>query len=137
MSTLFPPVISYKMDFKPEEMKTLQLEVTVAGRKLKSQVPKFTGDGVESLLYTKQRFDDAMDTQNIDEGEWQDEFGRTLHGDPSDIWNEVLNEGDVLHQPFDDDEAGFDLAFEFCVKRYMVDQSGRDTLAHALNTRAF
>ena len=137
MAALFPPVISYKMDFKPEDMKTVQLEVTVAGRKLKSQVPKFTGDGVESLLYTKQQFSDAMATQGIDAAEWQEEFGRTLHGDPSDIYNEVLDAGDDLDQPFDDDEAGFELAFEFYIKRYVADPSGRDTLAHALDTRAF
>ena len=137
MATLFPPVISYKMDFKPEDMKTVQLEVTVDGRKLKSQIPKFTGDGVEMLLYTKQRFNDAMASQNIDADKWQEEFGRTLHRDPGDIWNEVLDGGDALNQPFDEDEAGFDLAFEFYVKRYVADPNGRDTLAHALNTRAF
>ena len=125
------------MDFKPEDMKTVQLEVTVDGRKLKSQIPKFTGDGVESLLYTKQRFGDAMITQDIDPDKWQEEFGRTLHGDPGVIWDEVLVVGDELNQPFDLDAAGFDLAFEFYIKRYVADPNGRDTLAHALDTRAF
>ena len=104
MANLFPAVINYKQDFIPNNMKTVQLERTVDGRKQKSQIPKFTGDGVEMLLYTKQQFDDLMGTQNIDKDTWKDEFGQTLHGDPSDIWNEVLDAGDE-GQPFDDDEV--------------------------------
>ena len=79
MANLFPPVIKYKQDFIPNDMKTVQLERTVDGRKIKSQILKFDGDGVEMLLLCKQQFDDAMEAQAINEDEWHEEFGRALH----------------------------------------------------------
>ena len=75
MADLFPAVINYKQDFIPNDMKQVHLERTVDGRKQKSQIPKFTGDSVEVLLYTKQLFNDAMDTQEIDKDEWHEDFG--------------------------------------------------------------
>ena len=137
MANLFPAVINYKQDFIPNDMKTVQLERTVDGRKMKSQIPKFNGDGVEMLLLCKQHLDDAMGTQDIDKGEWHDEFGQTLHVNPSDIWSEVLDAGDDGQQAFDADEAGFNLACSYYVRRYVADPNGRDTMVQALNTRAF
>ena len=76
MANLFPPVIKYAQDFDPNDLKTVQLERTTAeGRKIKSQLLKFDGGGIEMLLYCRQRFDDAMETQAIDEDEWHEEFG--------------------------------------------------------------
>ena len=47
--------------------------------KIRSQVFKFDGDGVEMLFFCKQQFTDAMATQEIDDDEWHYKFGRTLH----------------------------------------------------------
>ena len=136
MADLFPPVIKYKQDFSVSDLKSVQLERTEDGRKIRSQVFKFDGDGVEMLLFCKQRFLDAMETQEIDNEDWHDEFGQTLHGDPKDIWNEVIADGDG-GIPFAEDDEGFDLAFEFYVRRYVADPNGRDTMVAALNKRAF
>ena len=139
MANLFPPCIKYKQDFNQNEMKTEQLERTImpGGRKIKSKILKFDGDSVEMLFLCKQRFDDAMEAQDIDEAEWQEEFGRTLHGDPGDIWNEVLAEGDENDDPFDQTEAGFDLAVSFYVRKYVADPNARDTMVASLNTNKF
>ena len=48
-------------------MKMTQLERTLAGQKIKSYIPQFTGDSVEMLLYTVARFLDAMTTQAINQ----------------------------------------------------------------------
>ena len=74
MANLFPPAIKYECDFKPEDMKSHKWERTQANRKVTSYVPQFTGDCVEELLYTEQRFRDAMQAQGIAEGDWQDQF---------------------------------------------------------------
>ena len=136
MANLFTPVIKYKQDFSSSDLKSVQLERTEDGRKIRSQVFKFNGDGVEMLLFCKQRFTDAMATQEIGNDECQQEFGRTLHGDPKDIWNEVIATGDE-GIPFDKDDERFDLAFSLYVRRYVADPNGRDAMVAALNTRAF
>ena len=48
-------------------MKHTQLEVMVDGRKVKSQIPQFTGHSAEMLLWTGQRFLGAINTQDIRE----------------------------------------------------------------------
>ena len=137
MANLFTPVIKYKQDFSSSDLKSVQLERTENGRKIRSQVFKFNGDGVEILLFCKKIFIDAMSTQEINNDEWQQKFGRTLHGDPKDNWNEVIAEGDDNGVPFDNNDEGFDLALAFYVMRYVADPNGRDTMVAALNTRAF
>ena len=37
-----------------------------------------------------------MTAQDIDDAEWHDECGRALHGDPGNIWREVLAAGDII-----------------------------------------
>ena len=85
MASIFPAVVHYDQDFIPNDMKQTHLERIVAGRKQKSQIPQFTGDSVERLLYTQQRFDDTMATQGITDDQWHAQFEQTLHGDPSDF----------------------------------------------------
>lgn len=58
-----------------------------------------------------------MTAQNINNDKWYDEFGRTLHGDPSDIWTEVLAAGNDGDQQFIEEDEGFELAFEFYVRK--------------------
>ena len=127
MANIFPPVINYTQDFIPNDMKMTQLERTLAGRKIKSYIPQFTGDSVEMLLYTVARFLDAMTTQAINQNVWEDQFGYTLHGDPSDLWDEVLADGDDNGVAFDRTEAGFNLSIEFYVRKYVADPNARDT----------
>ena len=117
MANIFPPVIQYTQDFVPNDMKMSQLERTLAGRKIKSYIPQYTGDSVEMLLYTVARFVDAMQTQSINPNAWEDQFGYTLHGDPSDLWDKVLNDGDDNGVAFDRTEAGFNLSIEFYILR--------------------
>ena len=69
MANIFPPVINYTQDFIPNDMKMSQLERTLAGRKIKSYIPQYTGDSVEMLLYTVARFLDAMTTQAVNPNE--------------------------------------------------------------------
>ena len=128
MASLFPAVVHYEQVFVSNDMKQTHLERTVAGRKQKSQIPRFTGDSVEMLLYTQQWFNDAMETQGIDADECHNQFGQTLHGDPSDLWQEVLQNRDDGQNEFGADEAGFNLAFEFYVKKYVADPNARDTM---------
>ena len=109
MANIFPPVINYTQDFIPNDMKMSQLEWTLAGQKIKSYIPQYTEDSVEMILYTVARFLDAMQTQAINANVWEDQFGYTLHGDPSDLWDEVLNNGDKNGVAFDRDKAGFNL----------------------------
>ena len=137
MANIFPPVISYTQDFIPNDMKMSQLERTLAGRKIKSYIPQYTGDSVEMLLYTVARFLDAMTTQSINPNAWQDQFGYTLHGDPSDLWDEVLNDGDDNGVAFDRDEVGFNLSIEFYVRKYVADPNARDTQFQAFNGGSF
>jgi hypothetical protein len=72
MASLFPPAIKYECNFKPEDLKSHKWERTQAHRKVTLYVPQFTGDGVEKLLYAEQRFQDAMQAQDIAEDQWQD-----------------------------------------------------------------
>ena len=137
MANIFPPVIQYTQDFVPNDMKMSQLERTLAGRKIKSYIPQYTGDSVEMLLYTVARFVDAMQTQSINPNAWEDQFGYTLHGDPSDLWDEVLNDGDDNGVAFDRDEAGFNLSITFYVAKYVADPNARDTLFQAFNGGSF
>ena len=137
MTSLFPAVIHYEQDCIPTDMKNTQLEVTVDGRKLKSQIPQFTGDIVEMLLWTRQQFNDAMNTQDIGEDEWHKQFEQTLHGDPSDLWQEVMEAGDNNGVDFDADEDGFNSAFAKYVKKYEADPNARDIMVQALNTSVF
>ena len=137
MASIFPPVISYTQDFIPNDMKMSQLERTLAGRKIKSYIPQYTGDSVEMLLYTVSRFLDAMTTQAVNPNAWEDQFGYTLHGDPSDLWDEVLNDGDDNGVAFDRDEAGFNLSITFYVSKYVADPNARDTLFQAFNGGSF
>jgi hypothetical protein len=101
MASLFPPAIKYECDFKPEDLKTHKWERTVLQRKVTSYVPQFTGDGVEELLYTEQRFRDAMQAQVIPDDQWQEQFRLTLHGDPAEVWDEVVAEGDEEENAFE------------------------------------
>ena len=139
MANIFPPVISYTQDFIPNGMKMSQLERTLAGQKIKSYIPQYTGDSVEILLYTVARFLDAMATQAVNPNAWwEDQFGYTLHGDPSDLWDEVLNDEDNNGVTFDRDEAGFNLSITFYVSKYYVaDPNARDTLFQAFNGGSF
>ena len=137
MANIFPPVIQYNQDFVPNDMKMSQLERTLAGRKIKSYIPQYTGDSVEIMLYTVARFVDAMQTQSINPNAWEDQFGYTLHGDPSDLWDEVLNDGDDNGVAFDRDEAGFNLSIEFYVRKYVADPNARDTQFQAFNGGLF
>ena len=89
------------------------------------------------LLYTVSRFTDAMQTQAVNVNAWQDQFGYTLHGDPSDLWDEVLQDGDKNGVAFNRDEAGFNLTIEFYVQKYVADPNARDTQFQAFNGRAF
>ena len=113
---IFPPVINYTQDFVPNDMKMSQLERTLAGRKINSYILQYTGDSVGMLL-TVARFVDAMQTQSIKPNAWEDQFGYTLHGDPSDLWDKVLNNRDNNGVKFDRDEAGFNLSIEFYVRK--------------------
>ena len=137
MTSLFPAVIHYTVDFDPKEMKNTQLEVMVDGRKVKSQIPQFTGDSAEMLLWTGQRFLDAMNSQDIGEDDWHDQFERTLHGDPSDLWQEVMVAGDDAGVAFVADEDGFDQAFTKYVQKYVADPNARDTMLNQINTSVF
>ena len=60
MASIFPAVVHYEQDFISNNMKQTQLERTVDGQKQKSQIPQFTGDSVEMLLYTQQRFNNSI-----------------------------------------------------------------------------
>ena len=139
MANLFPPCIKYKQDFDLAEMKTEQLERTIipGGRKIKSKILKFDGESIEMLFVAKQRFDDAMVAQAIVAAEWQEEFGRTLHGDPGEIWTEVLASGDENDDPFPDTADGFDDAMASFIRKYVADPNARDTMVAALNTNKF
>ena len=138
MASLFPACIKYKQDFDQTDMKTDQLERTLpGGRKIKSKVFQFDGTSVEMLFLCKQRFDDAMVAQALPEADWQEEFGRTLHGDPGEIWTEVIDSGDDNDVAFAQDAAGFELAMASYVKKYVADPNARDTMVAALNTNKF
>mmetsp|Transcript_19440 Transcript_19440/g.21754 ORF Transcript_19440/g.21754 Transcript_19440/m.21754 type:complete len:199 (-) Transcript_19440:196-792(-) len=141
MASLFPACIKYKPDFDRNEIKTDQLERTIlpGGRKIKSKVFQFDRTSVEMLLLCKQYFDDAMVAQAIPEAEFQEEFARTLHGDPGEIWTETIARGDERNNndPFAQTAAGFELAMRAYVKRYVADPNARDTLVAALNTNKF
>ena len=113
MANIFPPVIHCNQDFIPNDMKMSQLERTLAGWKIKSYIPQFTGESVEMLLYTVARFLDAMTTQSINQNVWEDQFGYTLHRDPSDLWDEVLADGGNSGVTFNRDKAGFNLAINY------------------------
>ena len=89
------------------------------------------------LLYTVARFLDAMETQAINQNAWKDQFGYTLHGDPSNLWDKVLNDGDNNGVAFDRDEAGFNLLIEFYVRKYVADPNARDTQFQAFNGGSF
>ena len=89
------------------------------------------------LLYTVARFLDAMTTQAINQNVWEDQFGYTLHGDPSDLWDEVLVDGDDNGVAFDRDKAGFNLVITFYVSKYVADPNARDTLFQAFNGGSF
>ena len=45
-----------------------------------------------------------MQMQEVNKDEWHKQFGQTLHEDPSDLWQEVLQEGDENGDEFDADE---------------------------------
>lgn len=89
------------------------------------------------LLYTVSRFLNAMQTQTINANLWQDQFGYTVHGDPSDLWDAVLQDGDNNDDPFDRDEAGFNLSIIFYVQKYVADPNVRDTQFQAFSMGAF
>ena len=133
---IFPPVINYTQDFVPNDMKMSQLERTLAGRKINSYILQYTGDSVGMLL-TVARFVDAMQTQSIKPNAWEDQFGYTLHGDPSDLWDKVLNNRDNNGVKFDRDEAGFNLSIEFYVMKYVADPNARDTQIQTFNGGSF
>jgi hypothetical protein len=83
MTSIFPPVTKYTQDFVPNDMS--QLKRTIGGRKIKSYIPQFSGDSVEMLLYIISRFLDTMETKAINANNWHDQFGYTLHGEPSSL----------------------------------------------------
>ena len=105
MASIFPPVIEYTQDFVPNDTKMPQLERTISGQTIKSYIPQFSGDSIEMLLYMVSKFLNAMQTQTINANLWQDQFGYTVHGDPSDLWDAVLQDGDNNDDPFDRDEV--------------------------------
>ena len=74
------------------------------------------------LLYTQQQFNDVMDTQEINLGEWHNQFGQTLHRDPSNLWQEVLTNGENNGDQFDADKDGFNLVFKFYVRNLLLIQ---------------
>ena len=133
MASIFPPVIEYTQDFVPNDTKMPQLERTISGQTIKSYIPQFSGDSIEMLLYTVSRFLNAMQTQTINANLWQDQFGYTVHGDPSDLWDAVLQDGDNNDDPFDRDEAGFNLSIIFYVQKYVADPNVRDTQFQAFS----
>ena len=137
MANIFPPVINYTQDFIPNDMKMSQLERTLSRRKIKSYIPQYTGDSVDMLLYTVARFLGAMETQAINHNAWEDQFGYTLHRDPSDLWDKVLNDGDNNGVAFDRDEAEFNLSIEFYVRKYVADPNARDTQFQAFKGGSF
>ena len=59
-----------------------------------------------------------MASQEIDKGDWHDQFEQTLNGNPSDLWQEVLQEGDEIGQPFLADEDRIDLTFAKYITKY-------------------
>ena len=61
----------------------------------------------------------------------------TLHGDPSDLWDEVLADGDDNGVAFDRTEVGFNLSIKFYVSKYVADPNARDTLFQAFNGGSF
>ena len=61
MTSLFPAVVHYNQDFIPNDMQQTHLKIIVAGRKQKRQIPQFTSDSAEMLLYIQQWFNDTME----------------------------------------------------------------------------
>ena len=89
------------------------------------------------LFYTVSRFLNAMQTQTINANLWQDQFGYTVHGDPCDLRNAVLQDGDNNDDPFDRDEEGFNLLIIFYVQNYVAGPNVRDTQFQAFSMGAF
>ena len=114
-----------------------QLKQTIGGRKIKSYIPQFSGDSVEMLLYIISRFLDTMETKAINANNWHDQFGYTLHGEPSSLWDNVLADRDKNGAQFDANKVGFNLSIKFYVKKYVADPYARDTQFQALNTGSF
>ena len=78
-----------------------------------------------------------MGTQDIDGDNWHEQFKQFLHGDPSDLWQEVMETDDDDGNDFAVDKDGFNQAFTKYVRKYVVDPNARDTMITQLNKAVF
>ena len=132
-ASLHKPCIKYKRAFKPSEMETVKLKQTYEGGSTSTRRnPIFSGsEGVEGLLFVKERFDQTCTALEFSTGEELfDNFEQVISDTAEARWN-----NNVAEIPDDDRTADrFDEEFAAYLQRYTTNR-GRDYMKAYLNSK--
>ena len=133
-SSLHKPAFMYEQSFKPSELEKVKLHQDYNdGTRRTDNCPIFTGaEGVEGLLYVKERFDNSCGILTFDTGvEKFDNFARLLTNNAEQHWTN-LTMGIVAGNR---SLARFDMEFRRFTLRYSTNHA-RDHMMQYLRTEA-
>ena len=127
---LYLPALTYKQPFQKEKLLKLSIERTVAGNKLKKNIPVFDAANTcaELLFYCADEAKSAFQKLQILESDWQKEFKDTLETTLVKLYQSTIDGRTDNNHNFSQDAAGFEQTIKYFVRRFCANPLARKNM---------